>query len=238
MTDSVTCIVLAGGLGTRLRHALPDVPKCLAPVGDRSFLEIQLDALCAQGVNRFVLALGHLSDQVIKTTEAVLSGLDVRCVVEPRPLGTGGAILQVLDRLDVEESLVVNGDTFLAAALDPMLSPLDRASGEIMRVATITVADRTRYGGVRLIHDRVAGFVEKGASGPGLINAGLYRLARPAFEGFEAGASFSLETEVMPRLALRRELTAATLRGRFVDIGVPDDYRQFCADPPRQMRIR
>jgi D-glycero-alpha-D-manno-heptose 1-phosphate guanylyltransferase len=226
----VTCIVLAGGLGTRLRPLLTDRPKCLAPVGQRSFLERQLDMLAARGLSRFVLALGHLAPLVLKTIEPLRERLRIDAVVEPVALGTGGAILHAMEQRDLHECLVTNGDTWLDADLSGLLRPLDASAQEKMRIGCTVVADRSRYGGIAFEGSGlVAGFVPKGAPGSGPINAGLYRMHRSALDGWVSGSAFSLETEVLPGLVAAGVVTATPLDGNFIDIGVPADYQRFCA---------
>lgn len=223
------CIVLAGGLGTRLKSAVPDRPKCLAPVGTRPFLEIQLQALAAQGFGRFVLSLGHMAALVQEAVRGFRVQADIECIVEAAPLGTGGAVAFAMREAQLAEAAVVNGDTFIEADLAAMRAPLRTAEGERFRMATVAVADRARFGGVALAGDTVTAFVEKGQAGPGLINAGLYRLHASVFEGFAPGTAFSMETQVMPALLPARGLRAAVLAGEFIDIGVPEDYHRFCA---------
>lgn len=223
-----TCVVLAGGLGTRLRSAVPDLPKCLAPVGDRPFLQLQLQELQAQGVQRFVLALGHMADKVLQAATGFGLAVPIDSVVERQALGTGGAVLFAMRESGVEEALVVNGDTFLQADLSAMLQPLDVTGGELFRMATIAVDDRARYGGVKLEGANVSGFEEKGHQGPGLINAGLYRVHLGAFGGRDSGDPFSMETAVMPGLVSGGHLRGTVLDGSFIDIGIPSDYQRFC----------
>jgi len=221
------CVVLAGGLGTRLRSAVPDLPKCLAPVGNRSFLEVQLAALAAYGVDRFVLSLGYMADVVRNAIRGFNIDASIDCVVESHPLGTGGAILLAMLEANLGEALVVNGDTFIDADLNPMLVPL--RENDAACVAVVEIADRSRYGGVELRDSTVVGFTEKGRGGKGLINAGLYRVCRDAFTNFAPGSSFSMETQVMPALVTAETLRAEPLVGEFIDIGVPEDYWRFCA---------
>jgi D-glycero-alpha-D-manno-heptose 1-phosphate guanylyltransferase len=224
------CIVLAGGLGTRLRPAVADRPKCLAPVGDTTFLALQLQLLAERGVQRFVLALGHRAAQVLQAIEPLCARYAMEPIVEPEPLGTGGAVLNAMDASDLAECLVVNGDTWLDADLDALLRPLAIDDTERMRVGCVLVADRGRYGGVVLgEHGRIAGFEPKGAHGVGLINAGLYRVHRRAFDDQTVGRSFSLESETLPARVAEGSVTAVPLEGQFIDIGVPEDYRRFCA---------
>jgi D-glycero-alpha-D-manno-heptose 1-phosphate guanylyltransferase len=224
-----TCIVLAGGLGTRLRSAVADLPKCLAPVGARPFIELQIDTLLTAGIDDVVLALGYMADKVIDATQGIAGGARIRHVVEPRLLGTGGAVAFAMDRLELDEVLVANGDTFLDGDLRGMLAPLDRSAGELLRMAVAKVPDRGRYGGVQVdTQSRVQGFLEKGEQGPGWINAGLYRVHRSALPVARDGA-YSLESEVLPGLVQRKAVTAQRMDGSFIDIGVPDDYYRFCA---------
>ena len=222
--------MLAGGLGTRLRQAVADRPKCLAPVGGRSFVELQLEMLRRRGIESFVLSLHHQAHLVVRAVEPLAETLKVQMLVEPEPLGTGGAVAYAMRSWGLEDALVTNGDTWLDADLQAMLEPpLDQAGGERMRIATVEVAERSRYGGVELGADgRVARFLDKGCSGAGLINAGLYRLQLDALEPAGARQHFSLEADVLPALAAAGALGAARLDGVFVDIGVPEDYRRFC----------
>jgi len=225
---SIPCIVLAGGLGTRLRSAVPDLPKCLAPIAGRPFLEWQLRSLLERGVKHFVLALGHGAADVLDSLRQPWAhSLSIDTVIERELLGTGGAARFAMDETGLKDALIVNGDTFLGGALQTMLTPLDLNGGELMRIATVQVSDRTRFGGLAVdAEQRVTAFLEKGQIGVGPINAGLYRIHRHAFD-YEDQGSFSLETQVMPRLVAKNALHAREIAGPFIDIGVPADYLLF-----------
>jgi D-glycero-alpha-D-manno-heptose 1-phosphate guanylyltransferase len=229
------CIVLAGGLGLRLRSAVPDQPKCLAPLANRPFLAWLLQSLAVRGVDHFLLALGHGAEAVRESlSQPWAQGLRITCVHEAEPLGTGGAARFALIEAGVDEALVVNGDTWLEGKLDDMLRPLDLESAELMRVATVHTADRARYGSLLVDErQRVNAFLEKGQQGPGCVNAGLYRVHRKAFEACAEG-TLSLETQLMPRLVALGALQARQLAGPFIDIGIPDDYRRCDA----RLRLR
>lgn len=223
-----TCVILAGGLGTRLRSVVADLPKCLAPVGSRPFLDIQIGALAQAGVQEVVLSLGHLADLVVEAIGSQAAGIPVRHVVERELLGTGGAIAHVLDTLGLDEVLVANGDTYLDGDLAAMLQPLDRVGGELFRMAIVDVPDRARFGGVEVNGSgAVTGFLEKGRADGGPINAGLYRLCREALPRDRTGA-YSLEADVLPALVRAGAVRARTIAGEFIDIGVPEDYHRFC----------
>ncbi len=223
-----SCIVLAGGLGTRLRSVVGDLPKGLAPVGRRTFLELQIDALLAAGIDEVILSLGYQADVVVRALERTLATRPVRHVIEPSPLGTGGALAHVMDTLALDEALAANGDTYLSCDLAGMLAPLQRGRGELFRMATLQVPDRSRYGGVRVgAQGQVEGFSEKGTPGPGAISVGFYRLCRESLPAAGSRAC-SLETEVLPALVARGAVSALPLQGDFIDIGVPADYHRFC----------
>jgi NDP-sugar pyrophosphorylase family protein len=197
-------------------------------VGDRTFIDIQIATLARAGVQSVVLSLGYLAEQVIAAVAATKSSIPVQTVVEPKLLGTGGAVAYVLDTLDLDEVLVANGDTYLDGDLSPMNAALDRQGGEMFRMAVVEVPDRARFGGVECSADgRVVGFLEKGRSGGGAINAGLYRLCRAALPAPGRGP-YSLEGEVLPQLVQQRRVTARPIAGQFIDIGVPADYQRFC----------
>jgi D-glycero-alpha-D-manno-heptose 1-phosphate guanylyltransferase len=220
-----TCIVLAGGLGTRLRSEISDLPKCLAPVGHRSFLEVQLEWLARHGVDRFVLSLGFMAEKVIASVRSLRVPFQIDSIVEPRPLGTGGALGYAFARAGVDEALVINGDTYVGGDLVGMLRPLE--PWEAFRLAVVSVADATRFGRVILAGARVAGFSEKGSGGEGLINAGIYRVSGRALAAVTDARPYSLENELLPSLIQSGLVGAEQVSGPFVDIGVPDDYRRF-----------
>jgi D-glycero-alpha-D-manno-heptose 1-phosphate guanylyltransferase len=225
---NIPCIVLAGGLGTRLRKIVPTLPKCLAPIHGHSFLELQLQSLVKRGVDKFILALGYGADQVLDAiNESWAYKLNINYVIEDEALGTGGAARLAMARFNLDEALIINGDTFIAGGLDEMLVPLNNSEGELMRMATLSVLDRSRYGGVEIDNSNyVLKFLEKGQTGLGRINAGLYRINRQIFKG-EHFSSFSMELDIMPQLIERRALKTCELTGPFIDIGIPNDYDLF-----------
>lgn len=225
---SATCIVLAGGLGTRLQSVLNDKPKALAPVDGLSFIERQITSLANRGVGRFLISLGHGANQIIDSISKWENSYKISYVTETKPLGTGGAIKFAMSSFGLEEALVINGDTFLSGSLTKMLQPLEFSKNELVRCGLIDVPDRARYGGVDVSSKGlVTQFIEKGSRGGGLINAGIYRVGINAFAEFDEPA-FSFETRVLPSLINQCCISGAILGGKFVDIGVPEDYKLFC----------
>jgi D-glycero-alpha-D-manno-heptose 1-phosphate guanylyltransferase len=215
-------IVLAGGAGTRLRQVVPDEPKPMAPVAGRPFLEHLLGALARKGFDRVVLSLGYLADKVVAHFGGRFSGMELLYEIERTPLGTGGATRQALARCRADHAFVFNGDTYLDLEVTALEAQWQAQRGPI--VVACEVPDTARYGRLTAIADRVAGFSEKGASGPGLINAGCYVLPAGVLDGFASGQPFSLETEVLVKWAGQKRLGLFVSRGRFIDIGTPEDY--------------
>lgn len=232
MSSKTHCIILAGGLGTRLKSVLPDKPKCLAPVGNGTFLEKQILFLSSLGVERFTLSLGYghllVEREIDKLRQRYPFHID--SIVEGHQLGTGGAVWNAMASLGVPEALVVNGDTFLDGNLRGMLHPLSSLGEkvEMIRMALVEVEDSTRFGGVNLSNGRVLSFIEKGLSQSRLINAGMYRLSEKIFYLQPVGSNFSLESDIFPKYAAAGVLSSFLVDGCFIDIGVPEDYFKFC----------
>jgi NDP-sugar pyrophosphorylase family protein len=226
-------VVLCGGLGTRLRPAVADRPKALAAVGDKPFLSLVIEHAKARGARRFVLCVGHMADQI----EAAFgdgSALGVRIDYSrdgDTLLGTGGALKRAAAHF-APAAVVVNGDTHLDLDLGKLIRThaAARARGA---VATLTLAhapDAGRFGAVELRGNRVAGFREKGLSGPGWVNAGAYVIERELIDRIPGDTAVSLERDVFPAaLADGLRVAAMPHERPFADIGTPEDYRAFVA---------
>jgi D-glycero-alpha-D-manno-heptose 1-phosphate guanylyltransferase len=215
-------IVLAGGFGTRLRAVVPDLPKPMAPVAGRPFLEILLTSLAAKGFERVVLSLGFLADTVVRHFGSSYAGMELEYEIETTPLGTGGAIRAALERCRAPAVCVLNGDTYLDLEADALWS-LWEQRGEPVIVAR-HVDDTARYGRLRVDDGRVRRFAEKGEAGPGLINAGCYLVPRALLDGFAVGQAFSFETEFLAQAVAQRDISVFVSEGHFIDIGIPEDY--------------
>lgn len=218
-------IVLAGGFGTRLRNVVQDVPKPMAPVAGKPFLEILLTSLEAKGVRRVVLSVGYLADSIKKHFGSTFRTLAIDYEVEDAPLGTGGAVRAAIAHCTGDHVLVLNGDTFL----DVELQTLELTWQRLRRPMIVArpVEDAARYGRLLVKNGLVIGFAEKGAAGPGLINAGCYILPRDVLSSFPLYKPFSLETDFFIPLVSGSTVSPVAVfvtEGLFIDIGVPDDY--------------
>jgi D-glycero-alpha-D-manno-heptose 1-phosphate guanylyltransferase len=216
-------IILAGGIGTRLRGVVPNLPKPMAPVAGRAFLEYLLDHLETCGVVEVTLSIGYRGDLVSRHFGSKYGTVAVRYCIETELLGTGGAIALAMRQVDGEPVLVINGDTFLDQ--DPrVIGAWYRGTLSDVGVVLRQVDDATRYGTARLADGRVTGFAEKGTSGPGLINAGWYVIRPGLLDRLSLNGRFSFEEEVLQRRADVLDIRGFVSSDYFIDIGVPDDY--------------
>ena len=215
-------IVLAGGFGARLRQVVADVPKPMAPIAGRPFLEILLGSLARKGFARVILSLGFMAEKISDHFGARFAGMDIAYVVEETPLGTGGAIRLALDACTQDHVFVFNGDTYLDLEVRSLEQRWQAKRHPI--VVGRQVPDTSRYGRLAVDGGRITCFAEKGIAGSGLINAGCYVLATDALARFPLNQRFSIETDY-----LVPEVTSSTVevfvnKGMFIDIGIPEDY--------------
>lgn len=215
-------IVLAGGLGTRLQAVISDVPKPMAPVAGRPFLQILLEYLVKQGAERLLLSVGHMSSIITDFFGDSFMGVPIVYCIERRQLGTGGAIKLALEKVESKMALVVNGDTFVAIDLEELLKTKGESDSPI--IVTRFVSDVSRYGAVKVEEGRISAFSEKHSSGPGLINAGIYLLPKNHFFELNLGEKFSLENDFLPSDVSKQTYLNHTTTGEFIDIGTPSDY--------------
>lgn len=215
-------IVLAGGLGTRLKTVVPDLPKPMAPIAGRPFLEIVFDGLAAKGVTRVVLSLGFMAEKITGHFGGSYKGLELVYVLESKPLGTGGAARLALGECRSEAVFVLNGDTYLDLEVDAVAA--QRAVRGKPVIVGREVADTARYGRLQVANSCVTGFTEKGVAGPGLINAGCYLLGRHQLDAYAIGEPFSLEADYLAKAVGSMDFDLFVTQGKFIDIGVPEDF--------------
>jgi len=216
-------IVLAGGLGTRLRGVVDDIPKPMAPVQGRPFLAFVLDQLVDAGFETGIFAAGYRHEAIRAYFGEDYRGLALRYSVEREPLGTGGAIRLACAQVTARDVFVLNGDTYLELDFRAMLDAHASARAELS-MAICHVPDAARYGAVELHDGIVQGFLEKGRSGPGWINAGTYILGPDLRARLRPQGAFSFEHDLLaPEVRSIRPL-AFRSSGLFIDIGVPEDY--------------
>jgi D,D-heptose 1,7-bisphosphate phosphatase len=238
MGRSKQCVILVGGLGTRLGERTRDLPKPMIEVGGRPFLDYLLREVGRHGFRRVVLVSGYRSQQVVEHFPVRWRAspdieLDITHIVEPEPAGTAGALTHAADTLD-EEFLLLNGDSMFDINLVELArSP---AGGSwIAKLALRDVADASRYGTVTLQGPRVVRFVERPErAGPGMINGGVYWLKRDILQAI-GQRPCSLERDVLPKFAERGVVFGQSYGGFFIDIGTPDDLARAESVLPARM---
>jgi len=215
-------IVLAGGLGTRLASRLQGVPKPMAPIAGRPFLEILLGRLRRSGCTRVLLSVGHLHTVISDYFGTTWQGMAIEYVIEDTPMGTGGAIRMALAKAQEDAVLVLNGDTFLEMDYAAALAS-HQASGADVTLSITPQEDIARYGEVVTDGNRVTGFTEKGRSGPGWINGGVYVLPKSLQWPEHLPEKFSFETNFLVPDVDSYRFAPFRVEGFFLDIGVPED---------------
>ena len=215
-------IVLAGGFGTRLRKVVSDLPKPMAPVAGRPFLEILLKSLEDKGFCHVVLSLGYMADVVVSHFGEHFGGIELSYEIEEEPLGTGGAIRQALAHCKEDHVFVFNGDTFLDLEVDEVELKWQQKRTPI--IVACNVGDASRYGRLDIKNGHVVGFSEKGVLGGGLVNAGCYVLPIDIFENTYTEKKFSFETDYLVDASILKSFIYFESKAQFIDIGVPEDY--------------
>jgi len=217
-------IILAGGKGTRLASRLRGIPKPLALVAGRPFLSWLLSYLAQQGFTRILLSVGHLHQEITSRFDHVYDGMRLDYVIEDHPLGTGGAIRFALAQSHDEHVFILNGDTF--AKFDhTAMREQHKSSGNPLTLGIAHQDDVTRFGALIIdSDDRIVGFAEKGRSGPGWINAGVYLMRREFPWPANLPDAFSFENDVLVPMVPNLKPTVFRSAGDFIDIGVEDEY--------------
>ena len=223
---AIDILILAGGLGTRLRSVLSGRPKILAPIQGEPFLSHLLGRLSKQGARRIVLGLGHEARSVLDYLAGrEFPGLQIVAMVEPQPLGTAGAVAFAASQLGSDPVMVINGDTWIEADLPAFLDEHTRIASPVSMIC-VRVPSPGRYGRVEIdTPGQVQTFREKDERelGPSWINGGVYLFGRAMLERLATEIrSGSLERDVLGRLD-PGSIHAFRTNGRFLDIGTPED---------------
>ena len=224
-------IILAGGLGTRLRSVVADCPKCMAPVAGRPFLEYLLEGLEMQGVTRVVFSVGYLKERVVEYVQGRDWKFSYDFAVEDTPLGTGGGIRLALSHCKEDLVYVLNGDTFFNVDLArlPFAAPVT--------VALKPMRDFDRYGTVEMSGNLISAFREKAPCKAGLINGGVYAIDRTRLQLSALPESFSFEKEVLEPQAAAGHVAGQVSDAYFIDIGVPEDYERVQQELPELQAV-
>ncbi len=219
-------IVLAGGFGTRLKGCVDNLPKPLAPIGEKPFLNYLLDYLYANGAHRIIISTGFMAQTVENTIGRAYRGMTVDYCKEETPLGTGGAIKKALGMCKSETAVVVNGDSFFDVDLFEMKKFHDSSDNPIT-LAARNVVNAENSGFIKAENGKLCGFREKGVKASGLINGGIYFIKKNTLDGITE-EKFSFEKQVLESDYC--SVGVFESNGYFIDIGIPENYRKAQAE--------
>lgn len=225
MTD-YPVLILAGGLGTRLKGVIGSTPKPMASIAGKPFLWWLIKSLESASVHEVFLSVGYQKEIIKEYFGAHFNNIQLKYIEESEPLGTGGAIIRASSYINDEAFLVMNGDTFAACNLDHFVA-LNKNLAVDLGLALYEIENVSRYGAVICSPgDRVTGFQEKGATGPGLINAGTYYINKHVFENFDLTEKFSFETDFLQKNISDLKIYGMNVVQNFIDIGIPEEYER------------
>ncbi len=215
-------IILAGGLGTRLRSVIDNVPKPMADINSKPFLCFILENLYQYGFRKIILSIGYKGDLIVNYFGTNYKGVEIVYVMDEIPLGTGGAIKKSMQYIVEDHAFIINGDTFCDIKFSELEDMWCKSYKNIMTV--VKKSSTLRFGKVKVSEGYVLEMHEKNSTGSGLINAGCYVLSKIIFENSNGIQRGSFETGLLAKLISNHEVLAYIHSGEFIDIGIPEDY--------------
>jgi D-glycero-alpha-D-manno-heptose 1-phosphate guanylyltransferase len=228
-SQDIIAVILAGGFGTRIKHLLPNIPKPMATVADKPFIEWIINYLQQQNIDKFILSTGYLGDVIEEYFKHhFLENITINCYQENEPLGTAGGFINAVNLSNqIPHSwLVTNGDSLIFTDLKPMFDYLknDQVEGVILG---LSLPDASRYGSLKYDDDyNLISFAEK-QQGKGVINAGVYLFKHSVINKFPDKKSLSFEYDVFPELLQKGcKIKVHITDAPFLDIGTPETLIQ------------
>lgn len=219
-------IILAGGLGTRLRSVVSDLPKCMAPVAGRPFLDHVIEYLLKQRIDKIIFSVGYKSEMIIKHVNEKYPVLNAQFSIEEEPLGTGGAVRLACGLVKEKNVLILNGDTLFKVDIQQLLA------FHVSKDAACTIALKPmqhfdRYGVVEMDEDnRISNFKEKQPYESGLINGGVYAVDVERFLQVDLPQKCSFEKDYLEQFYSDRKMVGLVQDVYFIDIGIPEDFER------------
>ncbi len=231
-----TAIILAGGFGTRLLSVVKDLPKPMADISGKPFLEYVLNYLQQQGIKKSILSVGYKWYSIKSCFGDSFGEMKLEYIVEDSPLGTGGAILKAVNSSKEKEFFIFNGDTFFNIDL-AQLEARHELQNTKLSIALKPMKNFDRYGVVQTdSENNIISFQEKKFYEEGNINGGIYILHRDLFSGFNFSEKFSFEKDVMEKYCTEKKFAAFSFDDYFIDIGIPEDYKRAQIELPALVR--
>lgn len=218
-------IILAGGLGTRLRSVISHLPKPMAPINGKPFLHYLLKYLAGQRIKEAILSVGYKCEPIKDFLGAEYLGIKIQYSVENEPMGTGGGIKKAFNLVN-DFAFVLNGDTFFDVPLQDLMDFYFQTQSDLT-LSLKELQNFDRYGTVKLNQaNQITEFDEKKFLHKGLINGGVYFTGKELFDKVETAEKFSFEKDILEKYVGRLKFTGKIFDGYFIDIGVPEDYRK------------
>lgn len=219
-------LILSGGMGTRLKDAVPDLPKVMAPVAGHPFIYYLINSLKKKGILHFVFLLGYKHEFITSYLDSHFSDLNKTYVIEQEPLGTGGALLNAIQLTNQDNIGLTNGDTFFDIDL-PEMELVHSICKSECTLALKPMKNYDRYGSVIIEKDHsISDFIEKKFSNEGLINGGFYIINKNKFKNHFFNERFSFEKDYLENKNIDKEIYGSIQDAYFIDIGIPEDYQR------------
>lgn len=216
-------IILAGGMGTRLREVLADLPKPMAQINGKPFLHYLFEWLSHYPIKKFILSVGYKSECIINYFGSSFNDIPIEYTIEEKPLGTGGAIIYAMQYTTRENIIIVNGDTYFPIDINRFYQKHFK-NDYLLSIALKPMYNFDRYGSVECKGGTIFRFNEKKVCTEGLINGGIYLVNKQILEKRQFPEVFSFEKEVLEKEAGSSNLKGLVFDNTFIDIGIPEDY--------------
>lgn len=221
-----TAIILAGGMGTRLKTIISDLPKPMAPIMNVPFLTYQLNYLKHFGIKKVIFSVGYLSEKIIAHYNQSFENISIEYSIEKNPLGTGGGIRMAMSNLNEDLVLILNGDSFFDLNLEQFYNLHLEQKAEFS-LALRYVNNSERYGNIEFnSSNQITSFIEKNQlNQSGYINAGVYILSKKLYlQNTKPDINFSIEKDFFEKQLNQLIIKGFEFKDYFIDIGIPEDY--------------
>ena len=218
-------IILAGGLGTRLKSVISDIPKPMAPIHGKPFLEYVLSYLVKFKIKKAVLSVGYKYQNIFDYFGDNYKGMKLLYAIEDKPLGTGGGIRNAVDHINNDHFFLLNGDTYYEIDLNKLYYLHIEKKANIS-LSLLPMEKFSRYGSVKVNGTRITEFMPKKFTEKGLINGGVYIVNRSVFQKYSPDKKFSFETDLLQVMCNRLNFHGYISEAPFIDIGIPEDYKK------------
>jgi NDP-sugar pyrophosphorylase family protein len=224
--SQVSAIILAGGLGTRLRGVVPGLPKVMAEINGKPFITYLLDQLAEAEIERVIISTGYMAQTIEETVGSSYRSLHIEYSREENPLGTGGALKLSGKPVDTKYCLVMNGDSYVEFDLVSLFISHKEQNSNIT-ILVKAVDDTTHFGTIEVNEkNEIIKFIEKGSSKEAcLINAGVYIMKTSTFLDIPDKTPCSLEYDFFPSM-IGKGIYGYETEEIFIDIGTPESYAQ------------